>query len=114
MNKDKACVYLRFAVYLDDETDERINDQITECVNAIEAKGLELDKVFLDLGVSGNVLLRPNLIKLLNHILNTSIKYLYVLDISRLSRNYEDYIEISKFLSANNVQIIALNQGMRI
>lgn len=108
MIKDKACVYLRFAAYFDDETDERLNDQLTACIKKIEDNDLELDKVFVDIGVSGNIILRPKLISLLNHIQNNQIRYLYIPNLSRLSRNYTDHVKICEFLNANGVQLVTL------
>jgi len=106
MQKDKACIYTRFSVYLDDLTDERLNEQITACVKDIESRGFEVDKVYVDLGISGNVLLRPNLIRLLNHIQNNKVSYLYVPNFTALSRDVSDYVKICEFLETNGVQLV--------
>jgi len=85
-----------------------IESQVAALKERIEADGYELaaEMVFLDEGVSGATLIRPQLERLRDHAALGLIERLYVLSPDRLSRRYAHQVLLIEELSACGVEVV--------
>jgi len=91
-----------------------IDSQVAALKERIEADGYELaaEMVFLDEGVSGATLIRPQLERLRDHAALGLIERLYVLSPDRLSRRYAHQVLLIEELSACGVEVVFLNHAI--
>jgi site-specific DNA recombinase len=91
-----------------------IESQVAALKERIEADGYELaaEMVFLDEGVSGATLIRPQLERLRDHAALGLIERLYVLSPDRLSRRYAHQVLLIEELSACGVEVVFLNHAI--
>ena len=91
-----------------------IESQVAALKERIAADGHELaaEMVFLDEGVSGATLIRPQLERLRDHAALGLIERLYVLSPDRLSRRYAHQVLLTEELSACGVEVVFLNHAI--
>jgi len=68
-------------------------------------KGYSLSKIFVDKGISGTNLKRPALQQLLVEVSKGAISKVVCFDLTRLSRDTKDYLNIRNLLKKNSVEI---------
>ena len=91
-----------------------IESQIAALRERIAADGQELvdEMIFIDEGVTGATLIRPQLERLRDHAALGLIERLYVLSPDRLSRRYAYQVLLIEELSACGVEIVFLNHAI--
>ena len=91
-----------------------IASQIAALGERIAADGQELvdEMIFIDEGVTGATLIRPQLERLRDHAALGLIERLYVLSPDRLSRRYAYQVLLIEELSACGVEIVFLNHAI--
>ena len=70
-----------------------------------------LNRVFIDAGLSGKDMNRPELRRLLELVANGEIDMIIVSDLSRLSRSIRDFSQIWEFLQAHHCQLWSLREN---
>lgn len=91
-----------------------IDSQVTAVRERIAADGESLadDLCFIDAGVSGATLVRPQLERLRDHAALGVIDRLYVLSPDRLSRKYAHQVLLMEELAASGVAVVFLNHAI--
>src|SRR3546814_625757 len=93
-----------------------IESQIAALTERIVADGAQVveDMRFIDAGVSGATLIRPQLERLRDRAALGSVDRLYVLSPDRLSRKYAHQALLMEELSACGVQVVFLNHAIGV
>ncbi|MCB5954394.1 recombinase family protein [Enterococcus sp. CWB-B31] len=102
------------ALYSRSATDDRqdVNKQITELNNYCEENNIQNFKHYIDKHQSGVKLDRPAFKKLIQDLEAGKIDKIFVIDISRISRNFSEIAQLIHYqIEPNHAKLIALGSG---
>ncbi|WP_029274628.1 recombinase family protein [Pedobacter borealis] len=101
MKRNKAIGYVRSAVY--DPTGEVIKRMTEEVIDYCKSNKLDLDRIFMDNGASGNNFNRLGWSEMKDYlqIERGKLRHLVVPDLSRIARNFCLFREEIKYLKEN-------------
>jgi site-specific DNA recombinase len=109
----KAAIYVR--VSTDEQADPGLNggsleSQEARCRALCEAKGLDVVDVFVDGGVSGGTLERPQLTKLREAVARGEVSVVVVYAVDRLSRRQADTLALLEEFEGHGSGLMAASQ----
>ena len=106
----RTAVYARYSSDL--QSDSSIEDQVRLCREHATRHDLQIVAEEADHAVSGTVLLRPGLQRLLERARRREIDVILTESLDRISRNQADIACIYEQLTFNDVRIITLSEGI--
>jgi len=106
----RAAIYARYSSDLQKESS--IEDQIAICIKRTEAEGWELVNTFSDSASSGTTMDRPGLSELMQAAKHGDVDVVVAESLDRLSRDQEDIAGLYKRLTAWQVEVITLSEGL--
>ena len=106
----RAAIYARYSSDLQSETS--IDDQLAVCKAHVENEAWGLVGTFSDSAISGTTLDRPGLSDLMQSAKQSGLDVVVAESLDRLSRDQEDIAGLYKRLTAWQVQIVTLSEGL--
>ena len=104
--KKKCAIYVR--TNNEATNTKSIQDQISVLENHIINEGLELYKIYSDIS-DGSTLDRPGILELMKDAKEKKFEFILVNDFARIARKFELIQQFNKFLEANNIKLITLD-----
>ena len=100
----EAAIYVRTAI----DIYEVLRNQADTLIRAAETIGDRSHALYCECGCSGNKNGRPTFLKLMNDIAAGKYKRLYILDISRLTRDVTEIHSIISTIRSFDVEIVVM------
>ncbi|MFD3220587.1 cassette chromosome recombinase CcrB [Staphylococcus saprophyticus] len=91
-----------------------IEGQITQIEQYCQFNGYELVDIYVDRGISGKSMNRPELQRMLNDAKNGKLDCVMVYKTNRLARNTSDLLTIVEELHRQNVEFFSLSERMEV